>query len=165
MDEAVAAGAKEVKFSKPVLSYVENFLGFPVGEAVPAGYYDRTLGAWVPSDNGRVIAVLSVTGGLADLDVNGSRVPADLAVLNALGITDDERRQLSALYQPGQSLWRVPVSHFTRGTTTGPTLRRSTPSLRTGRSRSRTTSGTRSPTARTARSSTARTKLWARPSR
>ncbi|HKV12918.1 MAG TPA: carboxypeptidase-like regulatory domain-containing protein, partial [Thermoanaerobaculia bacterium] len=28
VDEAVAAGAKEVTFSKPVLSYVENFLGF-----------------------------------------------------------------------------------------------------------------------------------------
>lgn len=113
VDEAVAAGAKEVRFSKPVLSYVENFLGFPVGEAVPAGYYDRSLGAWVPSDNGRVIAVLSVTGGLAELDLDGRGAPADPLALEALGITDDERRQLAALYQPGQSLWRVPVSHFT----------------------------------------------------
>lgn len=113
VDEAVAAGAKEVRFSQPVLSYVENFLGFPVGEAVPAGYYDRTLGAWVPSDNGRVIAVLSVTGGLAELDLDGSGAPADPLALEALGITDGERRQLAVLYQPGQSLWRVPVSHFT----------------------------------------------------
>jgi hypothetical protein len=32
--------------------------------------------------------------------------------LTALGITEAEQGQLAALYQPGQSLWRVPVSHF-----------------------------------------------------
>ena len=41
VDEAVAAGATEVRFDKPVVNYVDNFLGFPVGSIVPTGYYDR----------------------------------------------------------------------------------------------------------------------------
>ena len=38
-DEALAAGAQEVRFSSPVPFYVENFVGFPVGSLVPAGFY------------------------------------------------------------------------------------------------------------------------------
>ncbi len=30
-DEAIAIGAKTVRFSEPVINYLENFLGFPVG--------------------------------------------------------------------------------------------------------------------------------------
>jgi RHS repeat-associated protein len=112
-DEAVAAGAKSVVFSKPVLHYVENFLGFPVGGIVPVGYYDRTLGAWLASGNGRVVKVLSIADGAALLDVTGSGLPASDAALQALGITEAERRQLAELYAPGQSLWRVPIPHFT----------------------------------------------------
>lgn len=111
-DEALAAEAERVVFDRPVSFYVENFLDFPVGGVVPAGYYDRDLAAWIPSDNGRVIAVLSVTGGFAALDVDGSGHAAGAAALAELGIGDDELRQLAALYQPGQSLWRVPISHF-----------------------------------------------------
>ena len=44
VDEAVAAGAHSVQFTQPVMVYVDNFLGFPVGGAVPAGYYDRVAG-------------------------------------------------------------------------------------------------------------------------
>src|SRR5262249_34739968 len=40
-DEAVQAGAQEVTFSQPVPFYVENFLNFPVGIAVPLGSYHR----------------------------------------------------------------------------------------------------------------------------
>ena len=71
-DEAVAANAMAVRFNQPVPFYVENFLGFPVGGAVPAGYYDRAKGLWIPSTNGRIVQVLSVTNGQADLDVSGS---------------------------------------------------------------------------------------------
>ncbi len=39
VDQAVAAGATEVRFDKPVINYVDNFLGFPVGGIVP----DRLL--------------------------------------------------------------------------------------------------------------------------
>lgn len=112
-DEAQSAGAQSVTFSQPVVQYVENFLGFPVGGTVPVGYYDRALAAWVASANGRVIGMLSVTNGLADLDLTGSGSAATATDLAALGISDAERGELAALYQPGQSLWRVPISHFT----------------------------------------------------
>ena len=113
VDEALAAGATDIRFSRPVFNYVENFLNFPTGSPVPTGYYDRTKGMWVASDNGRVIAVLGEAGGLATLDVDGSGQPASSQALAALGINDAERRQLAGLYRPGQSLWRVPITHFT----------------------------------------------------
>jgi hypothetical protein len=113
-DEAAAAGATGVRFDHPVSFYLEDFLNFPVGEAVPTGYYDAGRGAWVASDNGRVVKVLSVTGGLADLDIDGSGKAATPAALAALGITDAERQQLAVLYKPGQVLWRVPISHFSK---------------------------------------------------
>ncbi len=112
-DEALAAGATDVRLDRPVYFYVENFLGFPVGTAVPVGYYDRQKGEWIASKNGRVIKVLSITAGMAELDSNGDDVADDPATLAALGITDAEREKLAALYQPGQTLWRVPVTHFT----------------------------------------------------
>jgi len=112
VDEAITAGAQRVRFSAPVVQYTENFLNFPVGGVVPAGYYNRDQAAWIPADNGRVIKLLSVTGGLADLDISGSGTPATPSALAALGITDPERQQLAALYVPGQSLWRVPIPHF-----------------------------------------------------
>jgi YD repeat-containing protein len=113
VDQALAAGAREVRFDRPVPFYVENFLDFPVGGAVPAAWYDRERAAWIPSDNGRIIQVLSVTAGLADLDIDGSGNPAGDTALAELGITEDERRELARLYGPGQSLWRTPVEHFT----------------------------------------------------
>jgi len=112
VDEALAAGATEVRFDRPVSFYVDNFLSFPVGMAVPVGYYDRTRGQWIPSDNGRIIKILSETGGQADLDVTGDGAADTGATLTALGITDAERERLAALYIPGQSLWRVPITHF-----------------------------------------------------
>lgn len=113
VDEAIAAGAVRVDFDQPIATYLENFLGFPVGEHVPAGYLDRQKAEWIGSPDGRVIEILSVTGGLADLDVDGSGTPADPTTLDELGITDDERQRLALLYSIGQELWRVPVLHFT----------------------------------------------------
>jgi RHS repeat-associated protein len=112
-DEAISAGASRVLFSDPLALYLENFLDFPVGGIVPAGYYDRELAAWVPSDNGRVVEVLSVDGGSAVLDVDGSGLPADPEALDELGVTPEELAALAGLYSAGQSLWRVPVTHFT----------------------------------------------------
>src|SRR5437879_114164 len=111
-DEAVAAGATQVTFTAPIISYTENFRSFPVGGIVPVGYYDRDRATWIPSTNGRVLQVLARTNGLAELDITGNGLPADAAALAALGITDAERQQLAALYQPGQSLWRVAIGHF-----------------------------------------------------
>jgi RHS repeat-associated protein len=110
-DEATASGST-VQFSQPLPFYLENFLNFPVGGIVPAGYYDRTKAAWIASENGLVVKILSVTGGLADLDVAGAGSPASPAALAALGITSGERQSLAALYPAGQTLWRVPIRHF-----------------------------------------------------
>ncbi|HTG37077.1 MAG TPA: DNRLRE domain-containing protein [Thermoanaerobaculia bacterium] len=112
-DEAVAAGATRVELSQPAVQYLENFLGFPVGGIVPVGFYDRGLAAWVPSENGRILRVLSIAGGMAALDVDGSGQPADASALEALGVTAAERQALAQLYVPGQSLWRVPIPHLT----------------------------------------------------
>jgi RHS repeat-associated protein len=113
-DEAMQAGARRVTFSPALAFYVENFLGFPVGGAVPAGYYDRARASWVAGDNGRIVQILSIDGtGHAALDIDGSGTPADAVALAALGVTDGERQQLGTLYAVGQSLWRVPIPHFT----------------------------------------------------
>ncbi|MBL0122655.1 MAG: hypothetical protein IPP88_07940 [Betaproteobacteria bacterium] len=113
VDEAVAAGAAEVRFNQPLPVYVENFLGFPVGTAVPSGYYDRQKGQWIASPNGRVIKVLGITGVLADLDTDGDAAIDDATKLSALGITDLERARIASLYTANQTLWRIPVTHFT----------------------------------------------------
>jgi RHS repeat-associated protein len=113
VDQALQAGALSVEFNKPVWLYVDNFLNFPVGSPVPAGWYDRAKAAWIPSDNGKVLKLLSVTNGLADLDVAGNGNAADAAGYQALGITEAERAQIANRFTPGQSFWRVGITHFT----------------------------------------------------
>lgn len=107
-----ARGQGELRFSQPVPFYVENFLNFPIGGLVPAGYHDRDRGVWVAYPNGRVIKVLGGSP-LADLDLDGDGKADSAAALAAQGINDDERRTLSTLYPAGQGLWRVPLPHFT----------------------------------------------------
>ncbi len=46
--ELQADGAKRVRFKNPVTVWVDNFLGFEVGSAVPVGYYDRDKAQWIP---------------------------------------------------------------------------------------------------------------------
>jgi RHS repeat-associated protein len=113
VDEADAAGAVEVRFDQAVINYTENFIHAPVGSPVPTGYYDRAQGKWIPSKNGRVIRILSETAGMADVDVTGDGVADTGAALAALDITDAEREQLANLYNAGQELWRVAITHFT----------------------------------------------------
>lgn len=112
VDEALAAGALDVKFDRPVYTYIENFLDFPVGSPVPVGYYDRERGVWVASPDGRIIRILAIAGGLAQIDVDGSSLPADADALSGLGVTDAERQQLAQRYTVGVSLWRIPMTHF-----------------------------------------------------
>lgn len=112
VDEALAAGAKTITFNQPVNVYVENFLNFPVGGRVPVGYYDRDKTAWMPSENGRVIEILTVNADIATLDTNGDGNPDSPAQLAALGITDAELQKLGTLYASETQLWRVPVKHF-----------------------------------------------------
>lgn len=113
VDEAVAAGASRVDFDKPVVTYTDNFLGFPVGMAVPAGSYDGETNQWVPEANGRVVKLVAVSGGVAQLDVNGDGNADTGQVLVDLGITTAELQQLAGLYEAGKTLWRVQVTHFT----------------------------------------------------
>lgn len=126
-------GAERVRFSKPVLSWVENFLGFPVGTAVPAGYYDKVAGRWVPSENGVVVELMDTDAdGAADaLDADGDGVADDL---DGDGLHGDEviGLQNPAVYPPGGTFWRVPVTHFTLwdfnfSVVAGPGARRSQP--------------------------------------
>lgn len=107
-------GVQRVKFAKPVVGWVDNFLGFDVGEIVPVGYYDRDKGVWVPSDNGRVVRLLDTDGnGSVDaLDADGDSFPDDL---NGNDSFLDEVKGLEDLtrYQPGKTFWRFSVTHFT----------------------------------------------------
>jgi len=113
-DEELAAGAKTIVFSQPVISYTENFLNMYVGQFVPVASYDSDRGEWIPSDNGRVIEISSIANGIASIDVDGNGSPATPVELADLGVTTAELQQLAAMYQPGQTLWRVPVPHFSR---------------------------------------------------
>ena len=112
-DEAVDAGATDVRFDKPVVTYVDDFLGFPVGGAVPVGYYDRRTGRWVATPNGTVIKIVGEAAGAAQVDGDGDGDADSGPELAALGITADELEQLAGLYDPGKTLWRVSLSHFT----------------------------------------------------
>jgi len=117
------ANGQTVHFNQPVSFYVDDFLGFkgtattgtPV--AIPSGYYDPTLGAWVAGGtNGRLVTILSTTGGIAQLDVDSDGVADTGSKLTALGITTDEQTQLGTALYPGaanKSLWRVQLPHFT----------------------------------------------------
>lgn len=111
-DEAIKAGARSVKFDKPVYHYVENFLNFPVGIAVPTGYFDPEKAAWIASESGRVIKIIQVKADLAVLDVEGKGQAADDKALKALNLGDDERKELARIYAVGVTLWRVPIPHF-----------------------------------------------------
>ncbi len=79
---------------------------------MPTGYYDAAKGAWVAIDSGLVVKMHSESGGIAELEVDDSGNPASPTQLQQLGITDDERRKLSDLYDTGDELWRVPLEHF-----------------------------------------------------
>ena len=106
-------GADRVKFQKPVITWVDNFLGFPVGEPVPVGYYDVAKGLWVSSDSGRVVRLLDTDNDtIVDaLDADGDGQPDDL---NNNGSFSDEVKGLHdpQQYQSGATFWRFGVPHF-----------------------------------------------------
>jgi RHS repeat-associated protein len=111
VDEAEELGATRVDFDEPVISYVDDFVGFDTGQDVPAASYDRERGRWIPADDGRVIEILA-TDGLAEIDIDGDGEPNTVDELAALGISEGEHAELASLYQPGAVLWRTPVSNF-----------------------------------------------------
>ncbi|MCD4744587.1 MAG: cadherin-like domain-containing protein, partial [Desulfobacteraceae bacterium] len=110
--ELEADGIARIEFDRPVINYVDNFLGFDVGEIVPVGYYDRDLAEWVGSDNGVVVRLLDTNSdGIVDaLDATGDDSPDDL---NNDGSTTDEVIGMDSSYQPGKTYWRFKTKHFT----------------------------------------------------
>ncbi|MBF0330149.1 MAG: hypothetical protein HQL10_13425 [Nitrospirae bacterium] len=112
--EFSADNAKSVRFDKPVITYVDNFLGFNVGTKVPVGYYDRDRAVWVAEDDGVIVRFLDTNGdGIVDaIDATGSGMPTDL---NGNGSYSDEAAGLNdpAKYMPGATYMRVKLSHFT----------------------------------------------------
>lgn len=113
VDEAVQASARRVEFGQPIYVYVDNFLEFPIGGIVPAGYFDDEASIWRPADNGRVVRILGVSDGRALVDVDGSGNPASAELLSGLGFTDGELERIGELYDTNRSLWRIPIPHFT----------------------------------------------------
>ena len=108
----MSAGATDVKFSKPVVNYTDNFLELPVGTDVPTGYYDRDKGEWLGGPDGRVIKILAEAGDKAQLDVDGDGQADGADKYGPLGVDDAELQRLAVLYDPGKTLWRVQVTHF-----------------------------------------------------
>ncbi|MCL2825040.1 MAG: hypothetical protein FWD57_13710, partial [Polyangiaceae bacterium] len=105
-------GVEDVLFDRDVIVYVDNFTHYPVGEPVPMGYYDRKKGAWLASESGHIIRILSVSDGIAVIDVSGDGVADGPEHLDNLGITDRELETLASEYPAGTELWRVPIRHF-----------------------------------------------------
>ncbi|MBN2715390.1 MAG: hypothetical protein JXX14_06015 [Deltaproteobacteria bacterium] len=112
IDEADGIGAKTVTFSQPLPYYVENFLDFPTGTTVPFGYYNRDTAQWVASESGKVIALVDADDQPIGIDMDGDGEAESVDNLSSLGVTEEELTQLSKLFTPGQSLWRVLVPHF-----------------------------------------------------
>ncbi|RLB51002.1 MAG: hypothetical protein DRI90_23280, partial [Deltaproteobacteria bacterium] len=111
-DEAIAAGATVVEFDQPFIFYVENYYGHPVGTLVPAGQYDRQLARWVAITDGIIIKILAEASGKAVIDFDGDDIAEGQATFDALGVTQDELEALAQLYEPGDTLWRTAVEHF-----------------------------------------------------
>ncbi|GIW44041.1 MAG: hypothetical protein KatS3mg077_1323 [Candidatus Binatia bacterium] len=117
-DEALAAGTEHTEFSPSLPLYVENFLGFPIGIEVPYGVYDSARGVWEGEPNGVVLRVTSITGQMADLDLDsgdGGDAQADPELYATYGISDGERATLAGLSAPGMEYWRVQVRRFSKG--------------------------------------------------
>ncbi|GJQ59641.1 MAG: hypothetical protein SCALA701_24420 [Candidatus Scalindua sp.] len=106
-------GISSVRFEKPVSVYIDNFLGFQVGEVVPVGYYDRKRAVWVPSENGVVVMLLDTDndGTIDALDSTGDSLPDDL---NSNGSFRDEVLGLNdpTQYIPNNTYWRFETVHF-----------------------------------------------------
>ncbi len=113
VDEAEAASAVSVTFDQIVPVYVDNFLSLPTGTPIPAGVLNREAAAWVSGPfYGRVVEVVSETGGIAVIDADGDGLGDSPAFLAELGIDSVELSTIASLYEPGATFWRVPHQSF-----------------------------------------------------
>jgi RHS repeat-associated protein len=111
-DEAIANGAQHVVFSKPVPYYIDNFLNYPIGSAIPVGSFESKLGAWIPENDGIAVKVLDIQNGSAVLTLDESSEPAPTDKLAKLNITSEELTQIAQAYPVGKSFWRVQLKHL-----------------------------------------------------
>jgi len=117
-DEALSAKAKLVRFSRPIMFYVDNFIGFPVGMRIPCGRESfkiekgTLIDYWLPFEDGRVIQIVNIVNGCAQIAVDSAGYVSDTARLAAFGINEAERCYLATLYGPGQSIMRTSVNYF-----------------------------------------------------
>ena len=88
---------------------MENFIGLPTGTKVPSAYYDREKAAWIPTPDGKVVEIIAINAGTADLDTTGDGVNDNGS---GIGVTPAERQELASLYNIGDTLWRVPLTHL-----------------------------------------------------
>uniref|UniRef100_UPI002A7EBAC8 Lcl domain-containing protein n=1 Tax=Reinekea sp. TaxID=1970455 RepID=UPI002A7EBAC8 len=100
-----------VTFDSDVVMYVDNFLGFDVGEIVPIGYFDRLDAQWVASSNGIIVRLLDTDqdGSVDGVDYNDDGIADDL---NNSGATTDEALGLAS-YSAGDTLMWGAFNHFT----------------------------------------------------
>lgn len=110
--ETLGGPHADIRFNKPVVTYTKEFLGIPVGRIMPSGRYDPNLGVWKASEDGRVVRFLNAAGGYANLDIDGDGQAESLAQYAAYGVDSTERAELTQVFAPGDSLWRVRLSHF-----------------------------------------------------
>lgn len=103
---------KDIVFDRDVYVCVNNFLNFPIGNPVPAGYYDDKKHCWIPSNDGRVIKILSVSNGVPQADIEGTNQSATEDKLKELNISEEERKKWLDHFKVGDSFWRIPQRHF-----------------------------------------------------
>lgn len=104
--------AEHVVFDKPVVAWLDDFLGVGPGVLLPAGSYDDKTGVWKAERNGISVRLLDADAdGVVDgADGNGDGVADDL---NENGSTGDEVSGIeTGRFAPGTVVWRVEVSHF-----------------------------------------------------
>src|SRR6202034_3949668 len=58
------------------------------------------------------IGILAPVNGEAAIDITGTGAAATSTQLSNLGFTSEEVATLATTYAQGQSIWRVPVTHF-----------------------------------------------------
>lgn len=114
LDEADSLGTNlATTFTDTIGCYVRDFMHLPVGSAVPAAYYDSKTGKWKGSRDGIVLKIIGTAGdSMAVIDSDADTLADAQSRLDSLGIDANERKRLKAMFAVGDTLWRVPVDHF-----------------------------------------------------